>query len=191
MKTVSVVAVAVLMVLLAGCIEPTTAPDMQSLATATSGEQGLSKGNVLNYVAPLSGSEEVPPVDTKAAGNTILQLNKEGNELRYKLIVANIENVTQAHIHCGPEGANGPVVAFLYGFTPGGVTVNGILAEGIITNADVIPRPDSGVCPGGVSNFDELLAQISSGNAYVNVHTIQYPGGEIRGQISRGNGMSR
>ena len=28
-----------------------------------------------------------------------------------------------------------------------------------------------------------LMAAIRSGNAYVNVHTLQFPPGEIRGQI--------
>jgi hypothetical protein len=136
-----------------------------------------------NFVAPLSGGEEVPSVDTNARGVATLKLSKSGTELGYKLIVANIQNVTQAHIHCGAAGVNGPVIAFLFGFNPAGVTVNGELAEGTITAANVIPRPDSEACPGGVANFDELLAKMSSGDAYVNVHTIANPGGEIRGQI--------
>jgi hypothetical protein len=136
-----------------------------------------------NFIAPLSGGEEVPAVDTNARGVAILQLSKDGTELSYKLIVANLKNATQAHIHCGAAGVNGPVVAFLFGFDPAGVTVNGVLAEGTVTAANVIPRPDSAACPGGVANFEELLAKMRSGNAYVNVHTVAYPPGEIRGQI--------
>jgi hypothetical protein len=136
-----------------------------------------------NFNAPLSGGEEVPSVDTNARGVATFQLSRDGTELSYKLIVANIQNVTQAHIHCGAAGANGPVVAFLFGLNPAGVTVNGILAEGTITAANVIPRPDSPACPGGVANFDDLLAKIQSGDTYVNVHTVSYPAGEIRGQI--------
>jgi hypothetical protein len=136
-----------------------------------------------NFVAPLSGAEEVLPVDTSARGLATLKLSKDGTELGYSLMVANIQNVTQAHIHCGAAGVNGPVVAFLFGLEPAGVSVNGILAEGVITDANIIPRPDSEVCPGGVATFDELLSKIRSGDAYVNVHTTAYPGGEIRGQI--------
>jgi hypothetical protein len=136
-----------------------------------------------NFVAPLSGGEEVPAVDTDARGVAIFRLDRGASELSYKLIVANIQNVTQAHIHCGAAGANGPVVAFLFGLNPAGVTVNGVLAEGTITAANVLPRPDSSACPGGVANFDDLLAKIQSGEAYVNVHTTQFPAGEIRGQI--------
>jgi hypothetical protein len=75
------------------------------------------------------------------------------------------------------------VVAFLFGFDPAGVSENGVLAEGTITAANVIPRPDSPACPGGVANFDDLIAKMRSGDAYVNVHTVAFPAGEIRGQL--------
>jgi hypothetical protein len=136
-----------------------------------------------NFTASLKGRNEVPPVETNAQGQAIFHLSKDGTELHYKLIAANIVDVTQSHIHCGAAEVNGPVVAFLYGFNPDGVSPNGILAEGTITAADIIPRPDSEACPGGVANFDEMLAKMRSGDAYVNVHTVEWQGGEIRGQI--------
>lgn len=139
-----------------------------------------------NFVSPLTGDEEVPAVDTDATGNAVYKLDEAAGELHFKLIVANIEDVTQAHIHCGAAGVNGPVVVFLFPDAPPpdpGVTVNGILAQGTRTNADVIPRPDSPQCPGGVSNFDDVIAKMRGGDAYTNVHTVANPGGEIRGQI--------
>jgi CHRD domain len=145
-----------------------------------------------NFVSPMSGDEEVPPVDTNATGNAVYKLDEAAGELHFRLIVANIENVTQAHIHCGARGVNGPVVVFLFPDAPPpdpGVTVNGILAQGTRTNADVIPRPDSPECPGGVSNLEDVIAKMRSGDAYTNVHTVVNPGGEIRGQI-RGAGPS-
>jgi hypothetical protein len=132
------------------------------------------------FVAHLSGGEEVPAVETRATGQAILKLNEAGDAIDFKLIASNIEGVTQAHIHCGAAGVNGPVVAFLFG-PDAGVASNGILSTGTVTA--VIPRPDSQACPGGVANFAELLDKIQSGEAYVNVHTLAYPGGEIRGQI--------
>lgn len=136
-----------------------------------------------NFTASLKGSEEVPAVDTNGQGQAIFHLSKDGTELQYKLIAANIVDVTQAHIHCGAAGVNGPVVAFLYGFNPDGISPDGILSQGTITAGDVIPRPHSDACPGGVANFDEMIAKIMNGDAYVNVHTFVWPGGEIRGQI--------
>jgi hypothetical protein len=139
-----------------------------------------------NFRAHLTGAEEVPQVDTRARGQSIFQLSKDGSELHFRLIVANIEDVTQAHIHCGARGVNGPVVAFLFGLVEEGVTHNGVLATGTLINADVIARPDSEVCPGGVANFDEMLDKMRTGEAYVNVHTIDNPAGEVRGQIHTG-----
>lgn len=140
-----------------------------------------------NFRAPLNPGEEVPSPSLTATknptGNSTFRLDGNGAELTYKLIAANIRNVTQAHIHCGPAGVAGPVVAFLFGFVADGVDPNGILAEGTVTAGDVIPRPDSEVCPGGVADFGDMLAHIRAGTAYVNVHTIQNPAGEIRGQI--------
>jgi hypothetical protein len=64
--------------------------------------------------------------------------------------------------------------------------VNGVLASGGITDADVISRPDSPECPGGVSNLDDVIAKMSDGSAYANVHTLDHQDGEVRGQIHRG-----
>lgn len=141
-----------------------------------------------NFRAHLSGGEEVPPVDTNAQGQAIFQLSKDGTELKFQLIVANIENVVASHIHCGAVGVNGPVGVTLFGMVPpAGGRVNGILAQGNIT------APDPGT-PCGWTDLDDVMAAIQSGNTYVNVHTNDgvHPGnsgpgdfqsGEIRGQV--------
>ena len=131
----------------------------------------------------LAGRNEVPPVDSRGQGQAKLAVSDDGTAIDFRLTVANLENITQAHIHCGAEGVNGPVVVFLFGFVSGGVTLNGILGEGTITAAGVIPRPSSEACPGGVADLDDLLAKIEAGQAYVNVHTVANSGGEIRGQL--------
>lgn len=128
------------------------------------------------YVAHLTGDEEVPPVETQAVGQTVLRLSPDGTELRYRLIVANIDDVTQAHIHIGAAGMNGPVTAFLFGFVAEGVTTNGVLATGTLTEDDLV-GPLAG------EPLAALVDELNAGNAYVNVHTIAHPPGEIRGQI--------
>jgi hypothetical protein len=55
------------------------------------------------------------------------------------------------------------------------VTVNGILVEGTATAADV-----SGPLAG---DLDALIAAMRAGDTYVNVHTVEFRPGEIRGQI--------
>lgn len=131
-----------------------------------------------NHRAHLTGAGEVPAVDTDAQGQAIFQLSADGTTLDYTLIVANIENVVQAHIHCGAPDVNGPVVVFLFGPVPGGVDHNGVLSTGTATDADVIPRPEC-----GVADLDDVMEKIRTGEAYANVHTTANPGGEIRGQI--------
>jgi hypothetical protein len=135
-------------------------------------------GQAHGFRTNLSGSAEVPPVATRARGQAIFQVADDA--IGYRLIVANIENVTQAHIHIAPPGANGPVAVWLFPAAPPATLVpgrsQGILAEGTITAADLV-----GPLEGGA--LEDLVAEIRSGNAYVNVHTSQYPPGEIRGQI--------
>lgn len=148
----------------------------------------LALGKNNNYVAHLSGGEEVPANASLGQGQAIFRLSADGTELYYKLIVSNVNNVVASHIHWAPAGSNGPVVAFLYGAAPaGGGRTDGVLAEGTITAADL-----RGVLAG--QPLSALIEQIELGNAYVNVHTNDgvaptntgpgdIPGGEIRGQI--------
>ena len=133
-----------------------------------------------NFVAHLSGENEVPAVDTLAQGQANFQLNKTGDEIRYKLIAANIEDILQSHIHMAPAGVNGPVVVWLYPSAPPAELIpgrySGVVAEGTIT-ADDLVGPLAG------HPLSDLLDAMMNGNTYVNVHTIANPSGEIRGQI--------
>ncbi len=128
-----------------------------------------------DFIARLSGAGEVPPADTFANGKAKFELRRNKKELRYKLNVQNIEGVTQAHIHVGMPNMNRAVVAFLYGLVDAGGFVNGKLAEGTITEDDLI-----GPFMGDFHGFVEALR---GGMLYVNVHTADIPSGEIRGQI--------
>src|SRR5204862_1603354 len=67
------------------------------------------------FVAHCSGDEEVPARATRAQGQAIFSLSEDGGSLEYRLIVANIKNVTASHIHVAAAGVNGSVVAFLFG----------------------------------------------------------------------------
>jgi hypothetical protein len=133
-----------------------------------------------NFRASLKGEEEVPPVETNAQGQAIFQVNRDGDSIDYKLIVANIENVTQAHIHLGPAGVNGPVVVWLYPAGPPAELIpgrfQGVLAEGTIKAANFV-----GELAG--QELDALIELMETEEVYVNVHTLQNPPGEIRGQI--------
>lgn len=80
-----------------------------------------------------------------------------------------------SHIHLGCPGENGPVVAFLFEGGPTG-TVNGRLSHGVIRRQHLVgPLEGRGL--------GALVRAMESGCTYVNVHTTEWPGGEIRGQI--------
>ena len=124
----------------------------------------------------LTGAEEVPAVVTGAQGQATFKLAADGQSITYRLNVANIDDVIQAHIHLAAPGVNGQIVVFLFGPVAGGVDVNGRLASGSIDAGDLI-GPLAG------HPLADLITAIDNGNAYVNVHTVAHPGGEIRGQL--------
>ena len=152
-----------------------------SLAVAAAfGTTASADSDTAAMTATLSSAEEVPANDSLARGLAVFNLSDDGNSLHYSLSVANLNDTLQAHIHIAPPGVNGPVVAFLYPATPPAQLIpgrfSGILMTGTITAAD-LRGPLLGM------TIDDLMAQIRAGNAYVNAHTVQFPGGEIRGQI--------
>ena len=126
-----------------------------------------SKGQTL-FHATLNAASEVPARGSAASG--VAGFTLDGDRVLYSIEAKQIGNVTMSHIHSGAAGVNGPVRVFLFrGPTTG--TVNGRLVEGSFTAADVT----------GIS-LEALLAEMQAGTAYVNVHTTQFPGGEMRGQ---------
>jgi hypothetical protein len=151
-----------------------------------------------NFGTALSAGEEVMPAgvvnESRARGNATFQLSRDGTRMTYSLIVANIENVTMAHIHQGAFGANGPPIVWLYPSVdarspgPSGLgRIQGVIASDEFSTADFV-----GPLAGGT--MADLVALLRAGNGYVNVHTNDgadpvntgpgdFPGGEIRGQI--------
>jgi hypothetical protein len=140
------------------------------------------------WFIPLSGREEVPARETPAFGFAVFALSRDEQSLHFAVFTFRIENVVFSHIHRGATGVNGPVVAFLlHNQPPGGGPANGLLARGTLTADDLI-GPLAGM------DFSALVAELRSGNAYVNVHTNDgdaipnegpgdFPAGELRGQF--------
>jgi hypothetical protein len=133
-----------------------------------------------NFGAHMSGAEETHGQPTRAQGQVIFRLSDDGTELSYRVIVAEIENATMSHIHLGAPGVAGPAVLWLYPSSqqpqliPG--RSDGILGSGVATAADLV-GPLAG------QPLSTLVDSLRSGHAYANVHTSQFPAGEIRGQI--------
>jgi hypothetical protein len=160
--------------LLQACDNTSIAPDSAVQTTTTAGAR-LGGGN---YKAHLTGDQEVAttPVVTNATGQINLKLSEDGTELHYKLIVANIGSVLFAHLHLAPAGFNGQVVVDLFMPPAPVASPQGVLAEGVITAAS-LKGPLAG------KTLADLVAAIEAGGVYANVHSLQYRGGELRGQV--------
>lgn len=135
------------------------------------------------FIAKLKGKNEVPPVDTRAFGVAKFLANKDCTKIKFQLEVEDIENFVQAHIHFGARDVNGPVLVFLFGADlmtleqQNGISTRRGIITGIIKDKDI---EDNDV---GVDNVSDLLKLMRKELTYVNAHTEQNPGGEIRGQI--------
>ncbi|SFJ98564.1 MULTISPECIES: CHRD domain-containing protein [unclassified Bacillus (in: firmicutes)] len=128
------------------------------------------------FFSKLRGKNEVPPVETDARGKAFFKLSQDKLSLKFKLDLFDIENVVVAHLHLGAKGTNGPVVVFLFGPITNPVSIECATFTGTITQEELI-GPLAG------QTLDDLVREINSGNIYINVHTVQHPNGEIRGQL--------
>jgi hypothetical protein len=144
------------------------------------------KGRSLS--ATLRGIEEPPSVITGASGRFKATISHAENSIDYELSYENLQAaVTQAHIHVGQKGVNGGISVWLCGTTtnPGPAGTPVCPASGTVTGTIT---PDTVVGPAGqgvaAGEFEALLQALRSGVTYANVHSMMFPGGEIRGQIS-------
>jgi CHRD domain len=136
--------------------------------------------------AKLDGYQEAPlTLSTAGTGTFRIKLRSDGLHytLRYRGVTT---DVTQAHIHLGARGLAGGVIAFLCGGAPPAsdkpaCPLREGTVEGVIDMSDVIGPANQGIAAG---EFREVVLALRKGVVYANVHTTQYPGGEIRGQIN-------
>jgi hypothetical protein len=145
------------------------------------------------FGARLRGFEEVPSISTAGQGFFFATLNPAGTALDFALFYLSLQgSVAQAHIHVGNPGVNGGIVLFFCTnlAPPAGVPVPpacpsaaGVnTVTGALTASNVITQTGQGISAG---DFAEAIRAMRSGFAYANVHSDQFPGGEIRGQISQ------
>ena len=127
----------------------------------------------------LHGFFEVPANSTTGSGELTGTL--DADSIDYTLSYTGIPTaVTAAHIHVGQMDVNGGVSAFLCGGGGKPACPPSGSVTGTIVAADVIGPTGQGVGPG---EFEELVAAMRAGVTYANVHSSQFPGGEIRGQL--------
>ncbi len=75
---------------------------------------GLAQAAPLRFTAALSGANEVPPNASVAIGEALVVISEAQDAVGHRLAIAQITNVTGAHLHCAAVGVNGPVGVTLY-----------------------------------------------------------------------------
>jgi CHRD domain len=140
------------------------------VATTTVSTNSVYAQEPQEIVVNLSGSEEVPSVQTEATG--VAEFIPGEDSVAYSVNATNIQGVTAGHIHLGERGENGPIVVTLFKYDS---PMNEVSETGTIT-ADKLEGPLAG------KQLSDLGAAGANGTLYVNIHTEQNPNGEIRGQ---------
>lgn len=113
--------------------------------------------------AALSGDQEPTPTVTGALGTGSFTLTMPSRALSGSIAI-NGMTATMAHVHQGEVGVNGGVIVNLAETPPGSGTWS---------------------VPTGTVLTEAQATAFSTGGLYANAHTIENPGGEIRGQIGR------
>ncbi len=159
-----------------------------ALMITTAGSAALADNSIDGLRVRLSGYQEDPQaLSTTGNGQFRVSISRSAQEVTYRLTYANLEgNVTQAHIHLGGRAQSGGIMVFLCtnaGNGPAGTqpcpAVPGTVT-GTIVPANIIGPAGQGITAG---QFDEFVAAVRNGTAYVNVHSSLYPAGEIRAQL--------
>lgn len=148
--------------------------------TAAQADNKVFKVELVSY-------QEVPALSTGGSGEFRARISNDDSEIQYELTYDGLtDSPTQAHIHFGQKYVNGSISTFLcsnLGNGPAGTQAcpaqPGVIT-GTITAANVIGPTGQGIAAGELA---ELISAIRAGAAYVNVHTVAFPGGEIRSQL--------
>lgn len=149
------------------------------------------------FKAKLSGDQEVigkdDPDPSKVAtrGHAKLLVSKDGSKVKFRKKIRDGKGVFEnagAHIHCAPAGVNGPPVVWLAGIMPPGAGLDGtVKIGGMIHDGSIVatpdPKSDGATCPALITDVASLLEAAKAGYLYVNVHSSEFPGGVVRGQL--------
>jgi hypothetical protein len=178
---------AIRLLALAGSLGLTLSVAGGSVGSATAGDD--SSKAAMPIAANLSGFNEVPPILTNGTA-TFRAVVHSDNTITYTLTFSGLtSDVTQAHLHFGERGVSGGIFLFLctnLGNGPAGTPAcpaAGGTVTGTLTAASVTAVAAQNVTAGDFAGAKRI---IQSGDAYANVHSKNFPAGEIRGQVHFG-----
>lgn len=143
---------------------------------------------ILSFDAHLEGGSENPPVTSPGSGTGYVEIDTVLNTMRLEVSFMNLLGLTTAaHIHCcTPPTANAGVATQLPSFVgfPLGVT-SGNYVQVFDMSLLSSWNPAFVTAQGGtaLSAFNALVTNMLAGQAYLNIHTNAFPGGEIRGTL--------
>lgn len=151
---------------------------------------GASRAAVITWNATLSGSQEIPPVETTATGFGTVQYDDVANTLSLYLEWNGLTGPgVQAHIHCCVASPPGNVGIAIDLWLPGDPPRPSTGTYSASYDLDLVnPFRLAFTTANGGTTAGALQALITAMNAgdraYYNIHTAQFPGGEIRGNLA-------
>ncbi len=143
----------------------------------------------MTFVGSLAGANEVPTVDSPGTDSATVVLDPTAQTIQVNATFSGLtSNDVAAHIHCcAPLGTNAGVATTVPAFPgfPLGVTSGSYSSAVFDLTQPTIYNPAFVTLEGGTIPQAEaaLIAGIEHGMTYLNIHTTNNPGGEIRGQL--------
>ncbi len=163
-----------------GSIDGQAGTDLVNYQAYTT-DVAVNLGTTNLFEATLDGAQEVPPNMTTATGSAFLMqrpddMGDDPFDIAIEVDGITLDELTLAHLHVGPPGMNGPII-----FNLGEPGAFPDFWTGL-TGSEQIAYDQAGV--GTTAMIPEANeADLLAGNVYINIHTMEFPGGEIRGQL--------
>jgi hypothetical protein len=135
----------------------------------------------VTFAVNLLSSNEVPPTSSTGSGTGTFTFDTVAQDITFTINYSGLtSNAMMGHIHAGAVGVNGPIIL---PFSPGPTGTSGTLA-GMLTAANLINQATS-----GISTFTDIYNAALAGDLYTNIHTANFPAGEIRGQLTQASAV--
>jgi hypothetical protein len=137
------------------------------------------------FSAKLLGDNEVPPNNTAGTATFQMQIDTSTTTITFTLTFSGLSGAPSvAHLHFAPTNVAGGVMIFLCGGggQPSCPAATSGTISGTITTANVVGPTAQGIAAGDLTS---ALEAVGEGLSYANMHTANFPAGEIRGQVRR------